>query len=286
MPAYSVVLQAFAGSVCHGCSATRDRLAIMPAVAQTDAARLDTLLGQTTIWRPIEVVDQTGSTNADLMKRIAQGAEQGLVRIAEHQTAGQGRFDRVWTDVPGASVAVSAVVQPSRPVTTWGWLSLVTGMAVVDGLRDATGADACRIGLKWPNDVQVDGLKVCGVLAQTDGRRAVLGWGLNVGASRDELPVATATSLAVAGLLVDKTLVVAAVLAALQRHYLTWDGGADLRASYLEVSSTMGRQVRVMQENGACDGMAVGIDDDGALLVDIKGRGVVGFTAGDVVHLR
>jgi len=251
-----------------------------------DVVRLAALLGAETMWGHIESVPCTGSTNADLMARIREGAAQGLVRIADHQDAGRGRFDRTWTDVPGASVAVSVVVRPGRAVAEWGWLSLLAGLSVVAGLREATGTDATRVGLKWPNDVQIDGLKICGVLSETDGRGAVLGFGLNVGTSREELPVATATSLAVCGLTTDKTAVVAAVLSCLQRYYSLWDAGGDLRSSYLDVSSTIGRTVRVMQVDGMCEGVAVGIDDEGGLLVRVDDGSVVGFSAGDVVHLR
>ena len=258
----------------------------MPAVPPVDAARLVALLGDASLWGPVEVVASTGSTNADLMARLAAGAPQGLVRLAEHQDGGRARFDRVWVDVPGTAVAVSSLVRPSQPVEMWGWLSLLTGMAVVRGLRQACGADASRIGLKWPNDVLVDGAKICGILAEGDGLGAVLGWGLNVAMSRDELPVASATSLALAGLTTDKTVLVAAVLKALDDYYKLWDSGGDVKAAYLGVSSTIGHEVRVMQADGVAEGKAVGVDDTGALLVDLPQRGVTAFTAGDVVHLR
>jgi len=158
----------------------------MPAVQPVDATELARLLGPASIWRPIEVVESTGSTNDDVMRR--PDAPSGLVRIAEHQTRGKGRFDRTWQDVPGTAVAVSMVVRPRRPVAQWGWLSLLTGMAVAEGLRGLgrqAGAETARVGLKWPNDVLIDGAKVCGVLSQTDGEMVVLGWGLNVSVLRE-----------------------------------------------------------------------------------------------------
>ena len=255
----------------------------MPAVARTDAARLARLLPPQTMWGPVEVVGETGSTNADLMARLGDGAGPGLVRVAEHQTAGQGRFDRTWVDVPGASLAVSVVVRPTRQQASWGWLPLLTGMAVVAGLSDWAGE---RVGLKWPNDVLLDGAKVCGVLAQSDGRQAVLGFGLNVGLARDELPVPAATSLLVAGLPTDKTVVLGRVLTALQTYFQMWDGGADMRGVYVGVSETIGRRVRVVQPGRAVQGVAVGVDESGALLVRVDGGATEVFTAGDVTHLR
>lgn len=259
----------------------------MPAVAPVDADELTRLLRPGLVWSPIEVVESTGSTNDDLMRRL--DAPSGLVRIAEHQTGGKGRFDRTWQDVPGTAVAVSLVVRPRRPVAQWGWLPLLMGMAVAEGLRDVgrrAGAEAARVGVKWPNDVLLDGAKVCGVLAQTDGEMVVLGWGLNIAMSRDELPVAGATSLLLAGWPTDKTAVVAAVLKEMQSYYALWCDGHDVRDWYGRLSLTIGRQVRVEQSGVATEGRAVGLDKTGALLVDVPGAGVTAFEAGDVTHLR
>jgi len=238
------------------------------------------------MWHPIEVVASTGSTNDDLARR--PDAPAGLVRIAGHQTAGRGRFDRVWQDVPGAGVAVSLVLRPARDVTHWGWLSLLMGMAVADGLRavgDEVGCDASRISLKWPNDVLIDDAKVCGILAQTDGQSAVVGWGLNVAMTRDELPVPTATSLALAGWPTDATRAVAAVLRQMQHYYTLWEDGYDLRDDYLRLSSTIGQRVRVERPDGFIEGDAVGLSITGALLVDVDGERVA-VEVGDVIHLR
>ncbi|MCL2490390.1 MAG: biotin--[acetyl-CoA-carboxylase] ligase [Propionibacteriaceae bacterium] len=254
--------------------------------APVDAPGLTNLLGDGSMWHPIEVVASTGSTNDDLARR--PDAPAGLVRIAGHQTAGRGRFDRVWQDVPGAGVAVSLVLRPARDVTHWGWLSLLMGMAVADGLRavgDEVGCDASRISLKWPNDVLIDDAKVCGILAQTDGQSAVVGWGLNVAMTRDELPVPTATSLALAGWPTDATRAVAAVLRQMQHYYTLWEDGYDLRDDYLRLSSTIGQRVRVERPDGFIEGDAVGLSITGALLVDVDGERVA-VEVGDVIHLR
>jgi len=254
---------------------------------RVEAAELARRLGPRTPWRPIEVVESTGSTNDDLMTRI--DAPHGLVRIAAHQTAGRGRFDRVWQSAAGAGVAVSAVVRPSLPAEQWGWLSLLTGMAVADGLRGIghdAGCDPARVTLKWPNDVMIDGAKVCGVLAQTDGEKVVLGWGLNIAMTRDQLPVPTATSLALAGWPVDGTAVVVAVLRQIQHYYTLWASGHDLRDDHARLSSTLGRRVRVERVADTIEGEAVGLTATGALLVDAGGAGIVSVEAGDVTHLR
>jgi len=238
------------------------------------------------MWRPIEIVGSTGSTNDDLVQR--PDAPHGLVRIAANQSAGHGRFDRVWQSSPGAGVAVSLVLRPTRTVERWGWLSLLMGMAVADGLREIgldAGCDASRISLKWPNDVLIDDAKVCGVLAQTDGMMAVLGWGLNIAMTRDELPVPTATSLALAGWPDDATAVVAAVLKQTEHYYALWTDGYDLRGDHARLSSTLGRPVRIERLGSVIKGEALALDATGALLVDVGGSPVV-VEAGDVTHLR
>jgi len=163
------------------------------------------------------------------------------------------------------------------------------GMAVAEGLRDIgrdAGCDASRVTLKWPNDVLIDDAKVCGVLAQADGVKAVLGWGLNIAMTRDELPVPTATSLALAGWPLDATAAVAAVLRQTQHYYTLWADGCDLRDDHAALSSTLGRQLRVERADGIIEGKAVGLTSSGALLVETGIPGTVAIEAGDVTHLR
>src|SRR6185437_10591866 len=116
-------------------------------------------------WRQLDVVEQTGSTNADLLARAASGADiDGAVLIAEHQTAGRGRQGRGWSAAPRAQISMSVGVPVvDVPVASWGWLTLATGVAVVDAVARVTGVQA---GLKWPNDVLAGGGKLAGILAE------------------------------------------------------------------------------------------------------------------------
>jgi BirA family transcriptional regulator, biotin operon repressor / biotin---[acetyl-CoA-carboxylase] ligase len=155
-------------------------------------------------------------------------------------------------------------------------------------LRDA-GADAC---LKWPNDVTIGDGKVAGILLERieteAGPAAVLGIGINVSTTRAELPVDTATSLAIEGVDVDRTDLLSGVLEALAGKYDEWQGseGGSLAADYQRVCTTIGRDVRVdLPGGGSLTGLASGIDDDGRLLVEVDGA-IVPVGAGDVVHVR
>jgi BirA family transcriptional regulator, biotin operon repressor / biotin---[acetyl-CoA-carboxylase] ligase len=236
-------------------------------------------------WARIEVVDEVGSTNAVVAARAREGAAEGLVVAAEHQTAGQGRLGRVWESPRHAGLTFSVLLRPTGADRRWPWLPLLTGIAVVEGIA-AVGGPACA--LKWPNDVLHDGLKLAGVLAERidtpGGPAAIVGVGLNVAQTSSELPVPTATSLGAAGFPVDRTLLLGSVLDRLHHQYVGWRRGSP-RERYLSLCETVGRQVRVELPGGVLEGTAVDVDGDGALVVSSGGRRT-SVTAGDVVHLR
>jgi BirA family biotin operon repressor/biotin-[acetyl-CoA-carboxylase] ligase len=248
-------------------------------------------------WTSLDVVAATGSTNADLAERARTGrATPGAVLTTDDQQAGRGRRDRTWTTPPRSSVAVSLLLQPRDvPRSAWTWLPLVVGVGVVDALVRVAGLDA---RLKWPNDVLVGDLKICGVLAEVvetpQGAAVVAGIGLNVSQARDELPVPTATSLALAGAATtDRDTVLRAVLRGVAARYDTWvqaDGDprrSSIGAAYRERCATIGQRVRVeLPGEQALTGEAEGVDDDGRLLVRSAEGAVQALAAGDVVHVR
>jgi BirA family biotin operon repressor/biotin-[acetyl-CoA-carboxylase] ligase len=247
-----------------------------------------------TPWRTVEVVGATSSTNADVAVRARSGEPEGLVLVAEHQTAGRGRLDRGWETPARAALTFSLLLRPTGvPDRRWPWLPLLAGLAVVEGITMA-GGPACR--LKWPNDVQHGGLKVAGILVERletpHGPAAVLGIGLNVSTTADELPVPTATSLAAAGAPdLDRTSLLLTLLAALGRRYDAWgrsggDPASGVLEDYRRKCVTLGRPVRVHLPSGALlEGTAVAVNPDGALVVESGGRRVT-VSAGDVVHVR
>jgi BirA family biotin operon repressor/biotin-[acetyl-CoA-carboxylase] ligase len=234
----------------------------------------------------VEILATAPSTNAVVADRARAGEPEWLVVVAEHQTAGRGRLDRTWETPDKAALTFSVLLRPDAPAERWPWLPLLTGYAVGSALRGA-GADA---GLKWPNDVTVDDQKIAGILLERvetpQGPAAVLGMGINVSTTRDELPVDTATSLALLGLDADRTELLDAVLGALADRYDAWRAGGSLVAEYQRVCTTVGRAVRVDLPSGAVlSGTATGIDDGGRLLVEAAGE-LTAVGAGDVVHVR
>lgn len=258
-----------------------------PPLSERALARA--LLRPDGLWRDLRVVPVTQSTNADVAAAARDGAAEGLVLVAESQTSGRGRLGRVWSAPPRSGLTFSVLLRPTPvPATSWGWLTLLTGVAIASAVRQVAEVDAT---LKWPNDVLVDGRKLAGVLAERIDTAVVLGVGINVSLRDDELPVPTATSLALAGALtVDRDTVLRAVLRELETRYTSWctdeAAGERLAADYRAACSTLGRQVRVELPGGAhLVGEACGIDADGRLEVRTS-DGVVPVGAGDVVHLH
>lgn len=241
-------------------------------------------------WARVDVADELESTNAVLMDDV--DAPDRTVLAAEHQTTGRGRLDRTWQSPPRAGLTFSVVLRPTAPIPTWGWLPLLAGVALYEALRDATGVE---LALKWPNDLLhgPSEAKLAGILAQTSGEAVVVGIGLNVTTTRDELPVPTATSLALCGATeLDRTTLLTEILQRIDARAAQWSdvaGDAEacgLAAAYRAACATLGRRVAVTTTTGASVvGDARGIDSDGRLQVDTGDRlEVVG--AGDVEHLR
>ncbi len=238
----------------------------------------------------VEVVERTPSTNADVAARARAGAPEGLVVVAEHQTAGRGRLDRTWETPDRAALTLSALLRPDADAAAWTWLPLLAGVAVATALSDL-GAGAT---LKWPNDVLVEGRKLGGLLVERvetpAGPAAVVGIGLNVSQTPDELPVAEATSLALAGVAVDRTELLSRVLARLAEEYDAWlRDPASVRAAYVGLCPTVrGQRVRVQLPGGeVLTGVGAGLSSEGGLLVRPDGADhPVTVTAGDVIHVR
>src|SRR6266851_1586210 len=224
------------------------------------------------LWEQIRVVQVTGSTNADLLAEAAAGAAGGRVLVAEAQTAGRGRLERQWVSPPRASLTFSVLLRPADlPQARRAWIPLLAGVAVASALRRSAAVDA---RLKWPNDVLVGGAKLAGILAEQHRDAVVVGVGINVTLSRQDLPVPGATSLLLENAAeMDREQVLGAVLREFEHWYMAWAGGTDpdasgLRAEYLHRCATIGRQVRVELPGGrALTGIAADVDAGGRLVV-------------------
>ena len=239
----------------------------------------------------VTVVEEIGSTNVELVATARAGADRGVL-TAEYQSAGRGRLDRVWTAPARSGLAVSVLLTPPVAGRRWSWLPLVTGLALLDAVRSIDLPATATLGLKWPNDLLVDGTKAAGILAErVDDRRVVIGLGLNVSLTEAELPVPTATSLELAGAGdVDRTALLVAYLDALAtqcRRWWTEPDDEDVRSRYLAAGATVGRRVSVQLPDGrTVEGLAIDVDAGGALVVDAGGELPLVVAAGDVRHVR
>jgi BirA family biotin operon repressor/biotin-[acetyl-CoA-carboxylase] ligase len=259
-----------------------------------DVRALNRALVDGGLWRDVRVVDETGSTNADVAGLARSGEPEGLVLIAEHQTAGRGRLGREWTAPARSGLALSMLLRPvGVPAKSWTLLPLLAG---VGAARAVSRVADIEVTLKWPNDLMVGDRKLGGILAERVetpcGSAAVVGVGLNVSLREAELPVATAISLSLAGAATtDRDTVVRATLRGIAAEYAGWidaagDGERSVLPAYRALCRTLGREVRAeLPGDQIVEGRATAIDADGSLLVSTSG-GQVAVTAGDVVHLR
>ena len=236
----------------------------------------------------VHALDTTDSTQSEVQRLAAAGAPEGTVVTARHQRAGRGRRARDWWDAPGQSLLASVLLRPRGPVATAPQLSLVGGLAVADALAAAAAVSA---RIRWPNDLLVDGRKICGILAEASSdsggglHHVILGIGVNL--AQTAFPPALAdraTSLRlVTGRLPEADLVLAAVLEQLARHYESWRAGgfAALRAAWLDRSTLPGQIVRL--PDGA-DGVGVDVGDDGILRARAADGRLVHIVSGGTVE--
>ena len=218
----------------------------------------------------VSVVEETGSTNADLLDAAAHGAPDRSVLVARHQTAGRGRLDRRWDAQPGANLLVSLLFRevPATP----GELTQRVGLAAIAACERVAGV---KPTLKWPNDLLLDGAKLAGILAQAKlGAQpaVVVGIGINVGWAPE--------GSARLGDAVDPLDLLSAMLTAYDEL------PADVSPLYRNNLGTLGRSVRVELSDGMVVGRAIDVEPDGRLVV-VDDCGITHrFAVGDIVHLR
>ena len=271
------------------------------------------------LGRPVLYFPRTGSTNDVAHERAAAGAAEGLLVIADEQTAGRGRLDRRWWAPPGSSLLMSLLLRPALPPDRAGQLTMCLGLAAVEGIEAVTGL---RPALKWPNDLLLEDRKLGGMLTELrlEGERlayAVLGLGVNVNVDFDDgrwtmvdgqrphPPAAvasavwstvdgpasgladTAISLSmVLGREVDRLALLAALLARCEVWYERTLAGESPLAAWSVRLDTVGRRVTVATTTGSVAGMAVGVTPEGALLVRDDEAAEHVIWSGDVTALQ
>lgn len=251
----------------------------------------------------LDYLPSTGSTNSDLIAVAAQ-REDLSVLVAGHQSAGRGRSTgRQWESPEGSSLAISVLLRPnaqSLSPTSFGWLPLIAGLAMARAVGKFIPAS--EVSVKWPNDVLVNERKISGILSELlpDLSGVVIGAGLNISQSQDELPIESATSLALElakseGVPeVSNDQVLAAYLGelrALYSRFVESNGDAvasGIRDEVAQRCGSIGRRVRaIMPGDQEVTGNGVGLDETGRILIQPDGaRELFAVSAGDIVHLR
>lgn len=261
----------------------------------------------TTRWlgQPVLYFPTVGSTNDIAHAQATEGAPDGLLVIADEQTAGRGRLDRRWWAPSGTCLLFSLLLRPDIPSFQASQLTMGLGLGAVEGIERTTGL---RPMLKWPNDLILNGRKLGGMLSELrlEGEKliyAVLGIGINVNLDLRQPSVAagqvdgtpfpppelfdTATSLLmVLGRPVDRLALLAQILAATEVWYERVRRGESPYMAWAARLETLGQRVRVSLRSGTLEGDAVAVTPEGALIVRTEAGREHSIWSGDVITVR
>lgn len=233
------------------------------------------------------------STNTEAARQAMEGAPEGLVIVADEQTAGRGRLDRQWNSPAGAGLYFSLVLRPTAATSSWSLIPLMAALAVHDALLESCGLET---DIKWPNDILAQGRKLCGILAETietsSGRAVVVGVGINLatGSFPSELTAVATSVHCLLGAMPDAERLLQALIRALLVRYHSFQSGcgpAVIRDEWTSRSSyAMGKRVNVVCVNEVFAGTTRGLESDGALRVETDAGDVRIVRAGDVTSVR
>jgi BirA family biotin operon repressor/biotin-[acetyl-CoA-carboxylase] ligase len=239
-----------------------------------------------TKWAACNIVykDVTGSTNSDAADLSLQGTENGTLVVADRQDSGRGSRGRSWETPAGSNIAMSLILRPTAPHDRISMMTLVMGLSIAEGIdlalsESGYGENPCRI--KWPNDVVIDGRKICGILTELhmypDGniRDVVIGVGINVNMTvfPKEIEDIAGSLLTQTGVRTDRSLVVARCMERFEDNYNRYRENYDLsllKEQYEAKLINANEKVRVLDPKGEYEGVALGIDNLGELIVEVS----------------
>lgn len=226
------------------------------------------------------MVELTASTQSDLVALVMAGdARAGDVIAAEYQSGGRGRLKRTFDAPKSSALLFSLYIEPQRNREDWGWIPLIAGVSVAQILSEFNAQ------VKWPNDILIDNKKVSGLITEVIGNGVVIGIGINVAMRPSELPVPKATSLFIeSARSLNRNQLLPDLLKVFETNFMNWDSGRDeIKATYSQMSATIGRKVRVEYPDGQIESaIAVAISGRGELVLDTGAH----VQAADIVHLR
>lgn len=256
-----------------------------------NAERVMAGLGTEIVGQQILCYPSVGSTNVIAKTMAAKETDEGLVILADEQTAGRGRHERRWEAPAGSSILMSVLFRPDLPADDINLVTVVVALAALDGIREVTDLEAA---LKWPNDILIDDRKAGGVLTESSfvGDRldyVVVGLGLNVNfdpADYPEIPLAASSLMVVLGKPVDRSALVRAILTAADRRYQGVKAGHAPFEEWSQHLATIGQRVRVVLPGETVEGVAEAVSRRGTLRVRQDDGMLSEVAVGDVVTLR
>jgi len=246
------------------------------------------------IGRPLYYYPEIGSTNDEAFRLGLSGAPEGTTVIADSQTKGKGRLQRVWYSPPGSNIYTSIILRPNFAPDQAPQISIAAGVAVAEILNEYCPS---HVQIKWPNDVLLNKKKVCGILAQMKTSAngidfVVLGIGINVNIGCDQLPPdirTIATSLAIeTGREIARLELIISLYENLAKWYkqLMQRGFGAIKEKWLNLTPMINQDVQIMFRDEALRGKALGLDDDGSLIILTVNNETVKVSAGDATVLK
>lgn len=233
--------------------------------------------------------DSTESTNLEARRLAQQGSEEGTVVVAEEQVAGRGRLSRGWYSPFGKGIWFSIILRPDFLPSEAAKCTLMAAVALTKAFHAMGLTDA---GIKWPNDIMVNGRKLVGILTEMSGSMEeiayiVMGMGINVKTVQEDLPEELkliATSLKMEGIDIERTKAFSMILEALEHQYyeVLAHGFDSTLEEWRELSITLNQDITVHAPDNSYDGVAENIDQDGNLLVRSLDGALHRIVAGDV----
>ncbi|OKP93593.1 biotin--[acetyl-CoA-carboxylase] ligase [Paenibacillus sp. P46E] len=239
----------------------------------------------------VQLLEEVVSTQEEAKKLAENGAPEGTSVRAEEQTGGRGRMGRKWHSPRGKGIWISIVLRPELPLSLTPQLTLLAGVAVCTAIREVTGVQA---GIKWPNDLLAGGRKICGILLESSLREGglhycIAGIGIAVNLTEEDYPqelkgIGTSLLIEGGGIPIDRTVLTEAVLTELEYLYILYNeqGFKPIRELWESMSVTLGRQVCYNTPEGRCEALAVGLDENGGLLLKDRTGAVMSVLSGEI----
>jgi BirA family biotin operon repressor/biotin-[acetyl-CoA-carboxylase] ligase len=234
-----------------------------------EGLKADEINSKVSQYWSVSVTEETSSTQIDLAKNF----QPGKVLVAEFQSAGRGRLDRKFEVPPRKGLTFSFCISAEQD---FGWIPLITGLAVARAINNYLGE--AKVEIKWPNDLLINGAKLAGILSEKTAHGAVVGVGINIYQTEDELPIKNAISLSMVKD-VDRNDLFIEILNELG---VALSNIEIEKTRYRDLCGTIGKPVRAILPTGeVVEDRAIGISEEGALLLNSRE-----ISVGDIVHLR